>query len=122
MYKDRNGENVKEVGFYDVEVWGENIGSMIAKNGVKGRGVRVVGRLKQDRWKTADGHNASKIFIVAEHVDFKPLFSQKQARMPDSGGEDCGADSASVQSEIENLAEAAAGIRMEAAAEDTTVF
>ena len=52
VYKDYNGNSVKEVGFYDVEAWGETFGSLIEKHGVKGRGVRVVGRLKQNRWKT----------------------------------------------------------------------
>jgi single-strand DNA-binding protein len=38
----------------------------------KGRGVQVVGRLKQDRWTGPDGKPHSRIFIVAEHVEFKP--------------------------------------------------
>ena len=39
----------------------------------KGRGVRVVGRLKQDRWTDQEGKNRSRIKIVAEHVEFKPF-------------------------------------------------
>jgi single-strand DNA-binding protein len=42
----------------------------------KGRGVRVVGRIKQDRWKDQDDKNHEKFKIVAEHVEFKPLFSK----------------------------------------------
>jgi single-strand DNA-binding protein len=38
----------------------------------KGRGVRVVGRLKQDRWTNPEGQGRSKIQIVAEHMEFKP--------------------------------------------------
>jgi len=38
----------------------------------KGRGVRVVGRLKQDRWIGPDGQGRSKVLIVSEHVEFKP--------------------------------------------------
>jgi single-strand DNA-binding protein len=38
----------------------------------KGRGVRVVGRLKQDRWTSPKGQPRSKVSIVAEHVEFKP--------------------------------------------------
>ena len=37
----------------------------------KGRGLRIVGRLKQDRWTKADGHNTSRVSIVAEHIEFK---------------------------------------------------
>jgi len=53
----------------------------------KGRGVRVVGRLKQDRWTDADGKPHSRIFIVAEHVEFRPQF-KKQDRDPASRAAD----------------------------------
>ena len=65
----------KEVGFFDVESWAK-----LAENcynlGRKGRGVRVVGRLKQDRWNGSDGKTHSKIAIVAEHVEFRPDFKK----------------------------------------------
>ena len=67
----------KEVGFFDVESWAklaENCNNL----GRKGRGVRVVGRLKQDRWNGADGKAHSKIAIVAEHVEFKPDFKKSE--------------------------------------------
>jgi len=38
----------------------------------KGRGVRAVGCLKQDRWTDPDGKPHSRVEIVAEHVEFKP--------------------------------------------------
>jgi single-strand DNA-binding protein len=65
----------KEVSFFDVETW-----SKLAENcynlGRKGRGVRVVGRLKQERWNGSDGKAHSKIAIVAEHVEFRPEFKK----------------------------------------------
>jgi single-strand DNA-binding protein len=65
----------KEVSFFDVETW-----SKLAENcynlGRKGRGVRVVGRLKQERWNGADGKPHSKVAIVAEHVEFRPDFKK----------------------------------------------
>ena len=33
--------------------------------------MRVVARLKQDRWTDADGKEHSRLAIVAEHVEFK---------------------------------------------------
>ena len=39
----------------------------------KGRGVRVVGRLKQDTWKDENGKSASKVYVVAEHIEYKPM-------------------------------------------------
>lgn len=59
----------KEVSFIDVTVWGkpaENCSQYLKK----GRGVRVVGRLKQDRWEK-DGKTNSKLGVIADHVEFK---------------------------------------------------
>ncbi|MCL2382194.1 MAG: single-stranded DNA-binding protein [Treponema sp.] len=65
----------KEVGFFDVEAWGK-LASACASHGRKGRGVRVVGRLKQDRWTGNDGKNHTRVAIVAEHVEFRPDFKK----------------------------------------------
>jgi len=74
FYKQDSGLE-KEVGFFDVETWAK-----LAENcysfGHKGRGVRVVGRLKQNRWNDTDGKSHSKISIVAEHVEFRPEFKK----------------------------------------------
>ena len=43
----------------------------------KGRGVRMVGRLKQDRWADPEGKNHSKVQVIAEHVESKPRFKNK---------------------------------------------
>jgi len=66
----------KEVGFFEVEVWGK-LAEACTSKGRKGRGVRVVGRLKQDRWTGSDGKNHSKVAIVAEHVEYRADFRQK---------------------------------------------
>jgi len=49
------------------------------KKAKKGRGVRVVGRLKQDVWKDADGKQQSKVYVVAEHIEYKPVFQKDSA-------------------------------------------
>ena len=60
----------KEVMFINVQTWG-----MLGKNCLnylqKGRGVRVVGRLRQERWTDKDGGNRERILVVAEHIEFK---------------------------------------------------
>jgi single-strand DNA-binding protein len=66
----------KEVGFFDVETWGR-LAEACYSQGRKGRGVRVVGRLKQDRWNGTDGKAHSRIAIVAEHVEFRPEFRRE---------------------------------------------
>jgi single-strand DNA-binding protein len=63
----------KEVSFFDVETWGK-LAEACNNKGKKGRGVRIVGRLRQDRWQGADGKPRARISIVAEHVEFRPEF------------------------------------------------
>ena len=70
FYKQENGLE-KEVSFFDVESWGK-LAENVNNKGRKGRGVRVVGRLKQERWQNNEGKDMAKVVIVAEHVEFRP--------------------------------------------------
>lgn len=65
----------RETGFFDVEAWGR-LADTCGSRGRKGRGVRVVGRLRQDRWTGADGKNHNKVAIVAEHVEYRTDFKK----------------------------------------------
>ena len=73
-YYKKADEKVQEVSYIDVEAWA-GLGVTCKEYLSKGRGVRVVGRLKQDRWTDADGNSRSRVKLVAEHVDFKPIFN-----------------------------------------------
>jgi single-strand DNA-binding protein len=70
FYKQDSGIE-KEVGFFDVEVWGK-LAKSVLKLGHKDRGVRVVGRLKQHNTVGEGGKPVSRIVVVAEHVEFRP--------------------------------------------------
>ena len=48
--KSQDGKLNEEVSFFDVDTFG-NIADFSSKYATKGRGVRIVGRLKQNRWK-----------------------------------------------------------------------
>jgi single-strand DNA-binding protein len=61
----------KEVSFFDVETWG-SLGETCNRLGRKGRGVRLTGRLKQERWDAKDGTRRSKVVVVADHVEWRP--------------------------------------------------
>jgi single-strand DNA-binding protein len=61
----------EEVSYFDVTTW-SRLAEICAEYLVKGRGVRVVGRLKQDRWEDDSGNRRSRIEVIAEHVEFKP--------------------------------------------------
>ncbi len=64
---------IQETSYFDIETWA-NLAKLCNENGAKGRGVRVVGRIKQDRWVGTDGKKYNKVKIIAEHVEFKPIF------------------------------------------------
>jgi single-strand DNA-binding protein len=72
----------KEVSFFDIETWSKLAEACYAK-GKKGRGVRVVGRLKQSRWNDPEGNPHSRVTIVAEHVEFRPEFKKDTKAAPD---------------------------------------
>ena len=65
------GERQEEVSFVETTTWGK-LATVCAEHLAKGRGVRVVGRLKQDRWEDPEGNARAKVVIVAEQVEFQP--------------------------------------------------
>ncbi len=74
----KSGEEVQhEVSYFDVEAWGKLADSCRSLL-VKGSGVRVVGRLKQDRWNSDDGKAKSRVKIVAEHIEAKPVTASER--------------------------------------------
>jgi single-strand DNA-binding protein len=86
-YFNQDNEKKSEVSYFDVEVWNKTAEQCLATL-TKGRGVRVVGRLKQDRWADKEGHNHSKIKVIGESVEFKPKFDKKQADATREEGDD----------------------------------
>ena len=101
----QDDETQKEVSFFDISCW-TRLAEVCSEYLKKGRGVRVVGRLKQDRWTDADGKPRSRIEIVAEHVEFKP-----QLKKPDG---DPAAE--------EKPAEGAEGVEQEQEAKEAVSF
>lgn len=64
-------EYQQEISYFDIVIFGR-LAETCAESLKKGRGVRVVGRLKQNRWKNAEGVLCSDVIVVAEHMEFKP--------------------------------------------------
>ena len=77
----RDNEKNSEVSFFDVEVWNKTA-ELCLKTLSKGRGVRIVGRLKQDRWVDKEGNDHSLVKVVGENVEFKPKFDKKPSEVP----------------------------------------
>ncbi|MBB5218553.1 single-strand DNA-binding protein [Treponema rectale] len=76
-FKNREGKNDEEVSYFEIDTYG-NLADACEKWCPTGRGIRVVGRLKQDRWTGDDGKKNSRIKVIAEHIEFK-YFNKKDA-------------------------------------------
>ena len=110
FYKNRNNEDVNEASFFDVEAYNQ-VAEYCGKKATKGRGVRVVGRLKQDTWKDANGKTASRIYVVAEHIEYKP------AKKTDTAAEESKAEQ---KEETTPVTETSAETKVEASVEAKT--
>lgn len=73
----------EEVSYFDVTMW-SRLAEICAEYLVKGRGVRVVGRLKQDRWEDDSGNRRSRVEVIAEHVEFKPQRRDEAETAPEA--------------------------------------
>lgn len=79
-FRNANGETGIEVSYFDCETYGEYAAKIQGKC-VKGAGVRIVGRLKQNRWKDGGGKICSKVFVVVEHIDFLKKSAGKEENL-----------------------------------------
>ncbi|MBQ1833252.1 MAG: single-stranded DNA-binding protein [Treponema sp.] len=70
-----DGKFSDEVSFFEIDAFG-NLAESTCKYAVKGRGIRVVGHLKQNRWKDEEGKSHNKVKIIAEHVEYKPVYKK----------------------------------------------
>jgi single-strand DNA-binding protein len=67
----RGGEWVENTTFLDCVIFGRRADNFFQFfKGGKGRRVIIVGRIQQERWKTDDGVEHSKIGVIAEDWDF----------------------------------------------------
>lgn len=65
-------EDKEDVSFFEVEAW-EKLGENCVEYLQKGSKVTVMGNLKQNRWKSQDGENRSKVKVVATTVRFDTM-------------------------------------------------
>ncbi|PJZ47336.1 single-stranded DNA-binding protein [Leptospira brenneri] len=65
----QEGKEKDDVSYFEVEAW-EKLGENCVEYLKKGSKVTVMGNLKQNRWKSPDGENRSKIKVTASTVRF----------------------------------------------------
>jgi single-strand DNA-binding protein len=69
-FKGQDGSMQEDTSFFDVDAWGALAESCVERCD-KGRGVRVVGRLRQSRWVDTEGKNKSRVIVVADNLEFR---------------------------------------------------
>lgn len=111
-YKNKDGNGVSEVSFFDVETYGR-MAEICAKQAVKGRGLRIVGRLQQDRWKDSENKSHSKVYVIAEHIEYKPKMQDTNETVKSE---------ADVKKETAEPAKAIASVEQQSEMVEETVF
>ncbi|MBI9103903.1 MAG: single-stranded DNA-binding protein [Spirochaetales bacterium] len=61
-------ETVQEVSFFEIETW-SRLAQYCSSQFEKGSAIRVVGRLKQDRWEDLEGNSRAKVKVIGEHIE-----------------------------------------------------
>ena len=81
-YMDKSGAKAVETVFIGVQCWNMMADRCMEKL-EKGMTVRVVGRLRQNRWITSEGAARRSIEVVADHVEFRSPRSKGKAEILD---------------------------------------
>jgi single-strand DNA-binding protein len=69
-HKNDRGEEFAEHYQFDVVSFGE-FGKYILSHLKNGTKIRLVGRLKQEKWEDSESVSHSKVYIVVEHIEFR---------------------------------------------------
>ena len=69
-YYRQEEETVKEVSFFEVETW-TRLAQYCSSQLAKGKQVRVVGHLKQERWEDQEGKPHSRVKVIGEHLEIQ---------------------------------------------------
>lgn len=74
-YKNGDGHYEKVISYFDCECFG-NLAEKFHEKIEKGRGIRLIGRLTQKRWKDGEDKNHSAVCVVVENIEVKPRKEQ----------------------------------------------
>lgn len=77
-FKNQDGSYGSVASYFDCTIKGKYAEAMV-KHLLKGRAVKVVGRLKQQRW-SKDGQNYSKIVLKCDEIHPAPIANGTQNR------------------------------------------
>ncbi len=85
-YFKQDEETQKEVSFFDITTW-SRLAEVCEESLYEGRGVRVVGRLKQDRWTSpeAQAEAVKSMSMRRKNESAEPAFSYGYVTFPHGG-------------------------------------
>jgi single-strand DNA-binding protein len=69
-------ENEKEVSYITVRCYEKNLMKAVENYGEKGRGVRITGRLREERGEGNPDAAKSRLVIVANNIEFRSDFGK----------------------------------------------
>jgi len=72
-----NNEYQQDVSYFNIVAWNK-LAQTCLEYLTKGRGIRVIGRLKHENWKSDDGKSNSRIIVVADHIEFRPQYNRSE--------------------------------------------
>jgi len=78
-YYKKGDEYQQEVSFFTIECWADLAVTCVTYL-QKGRAVRVIGRLKQERWESSEGQPRERVVITAEHVEFGTKYRKQDKK------------------------------------------
>lgn len=78
-YKDKNGQKVEKVSFFNVKVVGKQ-SEVINQYFSKGSRIGITGELEQERWTAQDGTNRDKTIIKLNQFSFIDKKSENQSQ------------------------------------------
>lgn len=76
FYKDADGNQQEEIFYFEAEAYG-SLADIISRHEA-GDKLRIVGKLRQKRWKNNGGITCSSVVITVDHAEFKPKPEPKE--------------------------------------------
>lgn len=90
-YRVVNDEKVKYTHFFDCEAW-DSGARVLAEQVKKGDLLCIEGKLRQNRWETAEGSKRSKVVVRVESFTIAQRVNRDDVKSNDNGNNNSGGD------------------------------
>lgn len=90
-YRVVNDEKIKYTHFFDCEAW-DSGARVLAEQVKKGDLLCIEGKLRQNRWETAEGSKRSKVIVRVENFTIAQRVNRDDVKSNDNGNNNSGGD------------------------------